>query len=174
MGAYAADRSWSDLMIEQIRQIVGPFLLRPTPFEMDAKQAADLFVFTARDMTIAARVRRPGYADRYPFDFTIRSARDSGAVTELAKVIDGWGDWMFYGHASPENVIHRWYLIDLTSFRAALIRSGRQDGFSLSFTKKSNGDGTHFVSFDLRSFPKSPAILIGSSHPVPRLSEVAA
>jgi hypothetical protein len=31
---------------------------------------------------------------------------------------------------------------------------------------KSNGDGTHFVAFDLRSFPSKPEILIASSHPL--------
>ncbi len=166
MGNYANDRSWSDLMSDQIRQIVGPHLLAPTPMEMDRKQAADLFVFTAKNMTIAARVRRPGYAEQYPFEFTIRSARDSGAKTEMAKIIDRWGDWFFYGH-EKDNIIHRWWLIDLDAFRAALIRHKRIGGVSLSFKQKSNGDGTHFVAYDLRSFPSSPPILIGSSHCLP-------
>ena len=118
MASYASDRAWSDIMLNEIRQIVGPHLLRPTSFEMDCEQAADLFVFTARDMTIAARVRRPGYADRYPYEFTVRSGRDSGATTELAKIVDGWGDWFFYGHANDNDAIVRWWLVDLKAFRS--------------------------------------------------------
>ena len=173
MGSYSENRSWSDLMLDQIRQIVGPLLLRPTPHEMDCRQAADLYIFTGRGMTIAARVRRFGYADKYPYEFTVRSVVQSGAKTELAKIIDGFGDWFFYGHSSPDSVVTNWWLIDLDSFRAALIRDGRF-GFGLGFKERSNKDGTRFISFDLRSFPASPPILIGSSHPLPHNSEVAA
>jgi len=172
--SYQRDRSWSDLMIGQIRAIVGPHLLQPTSFDMDTKQAADLFVFTAKDMTIAARVRRPGYADKYPFEFTIRSARDNGTTTELSKIIDRWGDWFFYGHASETDHIARWWLIDLHAFRAALIRHNRIDGVYLLSSKRDNGDGTHFIAYDLRSFPAHPPILIASSHPLPALQRSAA
>lgn len=163
MSGYVSDREWSDLMIPQIKQIVGPFLLEAASFDVDAKQATDLIVFTARDMRIAARVRRPGYADRYPYEFTIRCKRDSGAETELSKIVNGWGDWLFYGHANVTNWIERWWLIDLHAFRAGLIRSS-MNGTPIKYHDKSNGDGTHFKSFDLRSFPKVPLIIVGSSH----------
>lgn len=103
MAAYESDRRWSDKFIPAIKQIVGPRLLSVTPDEIDCKQAADLMVFTARDMKIAARVRRPGFADKYPYEFTIRARRDSGAETELSKIVNGWGDWLFYGHADAED-----------------------------------------------------------------------
>lgn len=169
---YRGDRSWSDLMVDEIRAIVGPHLLRTTPFLMDAKEAADFYVFKAKDMTVAARVRRPGYADRYPFEVTMRSARDSGTKTELSKIIDGWGDWFFYGHATAENTIDRWWLVDLASFRAGLIRHSLAEN-ALVFHRKANGDGTHFVSYDLRSFPGHPPILVGSSHDLPKCREAA-
>lgn len=156
--AYRIDRGWSDLMCDEIRRIVGPYLLRPTTFELDTKYAADFFVFTAKDMTIAARVRRPGYAARYQFDFTLRSRRDNGAKTELSKVIDGWGDWFFYGHATEDNTIDGWRLIDLQVFRATLIR--RRKLLSKG-REKNNGDGTHFMAFDIREFPEN--LIIGSS-----------
>ena len=162
MGAYATDREWSDIMIPQIRGIVGPRLLKPAPFDLDACEATDLLLFKARDMRIAARVRRPGYADRYPFEFTIRAHRESGAETEMSKIIDGFGDWMFYGHADETNTICRWFLIDLHSFRATLIR--RPAGLKLN--RKDNGDGTHFVAYDVRSFPEHPPLLVASSHDI--------
>ena len=90
--SYQSDRSWSDQFLPQVRAIVGPHLLVPAPFELDAKEATDLMVLRARDMTIAVRLRRPGYADKYRYQFTIRSKRDSGSKTEMAKLLEGWGD----------------------------------------------------------------------------------
>ena len=162
--SYEQDRSWSDQFIPHMRSIIGPHLLVPSSVEVDTKQAADLVVLRARDMTIACRVRRHGYSDRDPFEFPVRSARDSGARTELEKLTDGWGDWMFYGHAAAHGPrIERWMLIDLSAWRAALIRDKDQ----IRFTKKSNGDGTHFVGFDVRSFPSGGGrrpLLIAASH----------
>jgi hypothetical protein len=108
-------------------------------------------------------VRRFGYADRYPFDITMRARRGSGAKTELSKIVEGFGDWFFYGHADQtETRIDLWWLIDLANFRAALIRSS-MNGERLSCGDKNNGDGTYFKWFDLRSFPRTPPILIASS-----------
>ena len=115
----------------------------------------------ARDMRVAARVRRPGYADRYPYEFTIRSRLPSGSETELSKIVNGAGDWMFYGHASAcGQGFDRWWLIDLRAFRAALIRQGPQ---GLRWGNKTNADGTRFTWFDVRSFPAEPALVVAAS-----------
>lgn len=153
---YEVDRRWSDAFIPAIKKIVGPLLLEESSFEVDTKQAADLVILNARDKTIAARVRRTGYADRYPYEFTIRAKRDTGAKTELEKIVDGFGDWMFYGHADKNGVdVSRWMVIDLSGLRAALIRQ------KAPYQKQSNGDGTHFIAFDIRKLPES--CLISSS-----------
>jgi hypothetical protein len=160
---YAEDRQWSDRYIPAIKCIVGPRLLSESPFEVDTRQAADLIVMRARDMTVACRVRRPGYADKYPFEFTIRSKRENGTPTELQKLIDGWGDWMFYGHACESKAeFTKWFLIDLNAWRAAVIRCAVR-GIK-PYAEKSNGDGTHFVAFDLRDMKR---IVIASSHEIP-------
>lgn len=161
--SYEQDRSWSDRYISTIKRLLGPQLLEPAAHEWDTTRATDLTVLRARNLCIAARVRRAGYADRYPYDITLRSARDSGARTELEKIVDGWGDMMFYGHADATgDDFTRWWLIDLHAFRAALIRDRGDD--SLRWSQRSNGDGTHFVTFDLRSFPRRPPIVVASSH----------
>jgi hypothetical protein len=59
MTAYRRDRAWSDAFIPAIKKIVGPYLLEPSSFEIDAQQATDLIVLLARDLRIAARVRLP-------------------------------------------------------------------------------------------------------------------
>jgi hypothetical protein len=128
------------------------------------KEATDLLVLRARDMRIGCRMRRSGFAGRYPFDFTIRSRRDSGAETELSKITEGWGDWLFYGHAGDTHgAIERWMLVDLHAWRAQMIRSDRKAGKPKHMP---NGDGTYFAAFDIREFAAKPQILVASSFDV--------
>ena len=176
---YRDDRSWSDRYLPAIRQLVGPHLLIPAPIELDTQQATDLIVLRARDMMIACRVRRHGYVDIYPFDITLRSKRDSGSRTELEKIVEGWGDWMFYGHAAATgDGIERWYLLDLHQWRREFVREGLRSALKKDakyrgvIQPRSNGDGTHFVAFDVRRFPA--ALVIASSHPVPHIKNEAA
>jgi hypothetical protein len=167
MSAYDSDRAFSDRYIPAIRRIVGPLLLTPAPFDLDTREATDLLVFTARDMRIAARIRRANkYMDRYGYEFTLRAKRDSGATTELSKVVDGWGDWLFYGFGDPSSgEVLNWWLVDLHAFRAALIRH-TANGSILRYGSKDNGDGTYFKWFDVRSFPPRPPILVAGSRPL--------
>ena len=164
--SYSADRRWSDAFIPAIKKIVGPLLLEESSFEVDTQQAADLVVMNARDKTIACRVRRSGYAERYGYEFTIRSQRDSGAKTEREKIIDGFGDWMFYGHAHTDGMnVSRWMVVSLPALRAAIIRK------QAAAIKQSNGDGTHFVAFDVRAIPES--CLVATSFKMERERMVA-
>lgn len=162
------DFNWQLKYLSAVRNIVGPLLLEPAPMELDMREATDLLVLKARDLRIACRIRRAGYADTFPWDFTLRSRRDSGAATELSKITDGFGDWLFYGHAQHNEVpaLSRWFLVDLAAWRAHMIRN-RSD---IKFEQKSNGDGTHFVCFDIRSFPPKPPICVASSHEIERLA----
>jgi hypothetical protein len=166
MGFYLEDRTWSDQFIPAIRQIVGPHLLVPSSMEVDVTQAADLVVFTAKNMLIAARMRRREdkhgriYAEEYPFDFTVRSRRDSGAKTELTKIVSGWGDWLFYGHEVGPGAIGLWWLIDLKSFRLGFAWRNTN---GLVWRLIDNSDGTYGIAFDIRSFPTIPRLLIASS-----------
>ena len=149
--------------------MVGPHLLGETSFEVDATEATDLIVLLARDIRIGCRLRRPGYADAYPYEFTLRSWLRGGAKTELAKITDGWGDWLFYGHAAdePGAQLARWFLVDLHAWRAQQIRSKQRAGHP---AMQVNRDGvTAFTAFDLRRFGNEPPILVASSHAVPTL-----
>lgn len=177
--SYRDDRAWSDRFLPIMRLLIGPHLLIPSSLEVDTQQASDLVVLRGRDMTIACRVRRHGYADRFPWDITIRAKRDTGARTELEKIVEGWADWMFYGHASEDHgAIDRWYLVDLSVWRREFIREGVRSALGRDLHRKrqlrpqSNGDGTHFVAFDVRQFPAD--LVIASSHDVPRSGEEAA
>ena len=157
---YRVNRSWSDRFLPDIRKAIGGHLLSLAPDPLDWHDATDLMMLEARDMRIAARVRRPGYATRYPHQFTLRSRLPSGAETELSKVVNGSGDWLFYGHSNAaETGLDAWSLIDLRAFRAGLIRQAA-NGHQIHSGDRRNADGTWFKWFDVRSFPAEPPIVI--------------
>lgn len=164
-------RNWSQQFIPELSKIVGPFLLRPTTYHHDAKEATDLIMLNARDLRIACRVRREGYADRYPHDFTIRASNDTQYPTELEKIIKGFGDWMIYAHEGTGGTLARWFIIDLDVFRAELIQDGYRDDRLLhrGAIPMENPDGSSFFAFDVRRLP--PNGIIGSSHEIPFFSE---
>ena len=156
--SYVTNREFGDGFLASVRDIVGPLLLEPAPVEMDVGEATDLVVLRARDMRIGCRVRRGGYCEKYPHDFTLRSRVKSGTRTERDKIIDGWGDWLFYGHADAGD-IGNWMIVDLHAFRAAFIR-----GWPVKCGERANGDGTHFYFYDVTTFPPAPAVLVASNY----------
>jgi len=158
------DKRWSDLYIPEVKRIVGPRLLEPAPFEMDVLENTDLLILIARDMKIAVRIRRPEYYVAHPpdypyrYEFTIRSERESGSPTELAKIIQGFGDWFFYGFGGQQPpVLLQWSLLDLEVFRLEYSSSW------IVYNDRNNRDGTHFRSYKARSFRGN--LVIASSHP---------
>lgn len=162
MNAYDANRAWSDRFLPHIKAVVGQRLLEASPDPLDWHAATDLMMLDARDLRIAARVRRHGYARQFPFDFAIRSRLPSGAPTELGKIVNGHGDWMFYGHSNAAGTgLDAWWLIDLRAFRAGLIRKTR-NGYPIRCGDKKNRDGTFFKWFDVRSFPSDPPLVVAS------------
>ena len=167
MNSYKNDREWSDRFLSHVYKIVGPLLMEPASFELDAKQSTDLIVIKARDMRIGVRIRRPGFFDRFPNDITIRSARDTGTETELLKIMKGFGDWMFYGHSDKsEKSLVAWCLMDLNMWRYAMMT----DRYTNQAHRKqiSNRDGTHFVAFDVTKMPQG--VLISSGGPLSNLN----
>lgn len=168
MGTYREDRAWSDRFIPTMKAIIGPMLLEVSDDFKDQKQAADLVILsTVKRLDIACRIRRPGFADRYPGEFTVWSSRASGVPTELSKITDGWGDWLFYGHAADETspAIARWFIVNLVSFRAHLIRQPSLRRTAMSEMSNRDG-GSSFIAVDVRKFPHYPALplLVASSH----------
>lgn len=163
-GNYQADRRWSDQFIPQLRALIGPHLLVPSSLEQDRHEAADLVVLTGRDLTIACRLRRHGYAKKYPNQFTIRSRRDSGITTELEKIRAGWGDWLFYGHIAENNKdIAPWWIIDLSVFRASLSLNELQGVPHYTCDANvPNFDGTLFNAYYVQRFPS--ALVVASSN----------
>lgn len=171
-----SDKQWSDRYVPAICQIIGPRLLVPAPIERDRNEGADLIVLTARNMTFAARMRRPGFVERYPYQFTVRDSRPTGTTTELEKIRQGFGDWFFYGHAGhgAEATIAAWLLLDLAQLRRFFERRpewlSHPDGVGRGTGR--NWDGTTFRWFDARAIASvSPGVVIAARWP--RLEVVA-
>ena len=166
VSSFGVNFQWQAKYLPHIKQIVGPLLLEEAPFELDTQEATDLLVLRARDMRIGCRMRRAGYAERYPWDFTLRSRASNGAKTELQKITEGWGDWLFYGHAEHDEIpcIARWMVIDLAHWRAHMIRNSDS---ILMGTRPNKHDGTKLAWFNASSFPRVPPILVASSHDLP-------
>ncbi len=116
---WTKDKAWSDIYIPEIKRILGPHVLKEASVEDDQQRNTDLIVLCASAIRIACRVRHSNVFDRWPLDITIRCSRPSGIKTELYKIIGGWGDLFFYGHASPvdKGLFRAWCLIDLEKWR---------------------------------------------------------
>jgi hypothetical protein len=163
------DFVWSDHYVPAIQRIigsrVGSSLVEVASFDIDSKEATD-FVVRDRNLRIVARVRsKERYFGAFRHQFTVRSDRDSGVKTELAKIREGHGDWFFYGWGESDNSVVDWCLVDLDVFRGVINCQESREALKVAggCGKQSNGDGTHFAWFKLPLFPEEPSIVIACS-----------
>lgn len=117
MIGWKEDKRWSDRFIPEITSILGQALIGPAPVEEDVHRNTDLMVLKMDNVRIGCRVRRNEYL-RYKDEFTIRIDRPSGNKTEFAKIIEGYGDYFFYGICDEyETNLECYALCDLSVFR---------------------------------------------------------
>lgn len=141
--AVNADWKWADKFLPDIKRILGECLIATAPIEDDAERNTDLIVLKLDAVRIGCRIRRYSYLLRYPDEFTIRAGRPSGAKTELAKIIEGWGDYFFYGFANEtESGLARWTLGNLKVFRLWFNRYMATNHGMLPGIEQFNGDGS--------------------------------
>lgn len=150
MNGWEADKRWSDRFLPEIKMILGLHLIGEPPIEEDCERNTDLIVLKMDPVRIACRIRKNEYYARYPNEITIRSGRPSGAKTELAKIIEGWGNYLFYGFANcDETALAAWRLCDLSALRLWLMRRLWIEK-EMPGTHKKNGDGSStFHAFDV-------------------------
>ncbi len=144
MRKWQADKRWSDRFLPEIKRILGEHLIGEPPIEEDAERNTDLIVLRLEAVRVACRIRKFSYLDRYGGEFTIRSGRPSGVKTEYAKIIEGWGDFFFYGFASEdETELAYWTLGSLGALRLYCgkeLLNGRRPWRS----ERPNRDGSSF------------------------------
>ena len=118
MKDWERDKEWTDRLLPRIKRILGEHLIGSAPVEDDAERNTDLIVLRLDAVRIACRMRTYDYYLRYSDEFTIRAGRPSGMKTELAKILEGWGNYFFYGFASQDKTnLVKWTLGDLNAFR---------------------------------------------------------
>lgn len=141
MRDWGVDKRWADQFTLSVTSVLGQVFIQPASAEEDARHNTDYVVFNLDRVRVACRIRRPEQL-RFHRDFTIRCRRPSGATTELAKVLSGWGDYLFYGFSTQSGDLGVWRIGDLSVFRLwfhreCVRRNGAPPGWL-----KSNDDGS--------------------------------
>lgn len=156
MNGWKEDKAWSDKLLPEIKQILGLYLIGEAPECEDCERNTDLIVLKMEPVRIACRIRRYRYFSSYPDDITIRAERPSGMKSELTKIIEGWGNYFFYGFATEdERRLAGWKLCDLNAFRLYFNRKIIKTGLLPGMERK-NGDGSSvfrvFRAVDIPNF----------------------
>lgn len=116
---WVEDKKWSDKFLIEIKKILGEILISEAPIKEDIYHNTDLMVLELKPYRIACRIRRNYYYKLYSSDITIRSGRPNDTETELQKILNGWGDFMFYGFSNEdETKLKSWTLISLNKLRS--------------------------------------------------------
>ena len=108
------------LLADLVDTVLHPGGASPSDHE-DCKLATDFVIFSRGPAKCAARTRRPDYRERFSNEITLRSWRRGGVRTELAKILDGEGDFLAYAFADPDPTrvtLGLWVVIDLALFRS--------------------------------------------------------
>jgi hypothetical protein len=152
---WESDKSWSDQFLPELKRILGEHLIGEPPVVEDQKRNTDLIVLHMDAVRIAARVRNFYALERWPNEFTIRAGRPSGAKTELAKIIEGWGDYLIYAFVAQDNSrLAAWHLLDLSGFRLWHSRYMATHKGSQPGKPQKNTDGSSdFRAFSLYELP---------------------
>lgn len=158
MKDWEKDKIASDVYLDEIKKILGLYLIGEPPIEEDAERNTDLMVLKMDAVRIACRVRTVGYQEKYDNEFTVRSTRPSGAKTELRKIIEGWGDYMFYGFGDGVN-LSSWHLLDLKVFRSAFLTMVYKRKVPKQKMNHDNSSG--FIPFEINKFPEK--FIVGRS-----------
>lgn len=150
---YKSDRAWGDGFVAQVLTILKTLMAHLAVIEVASdekdKSCATDFEVRLTGGTVAVRLRRPDCGFR---DLTIRSHRDNGVKTELAKIREGHAFRYFYGWTNEQKEIAEWMLIDLDTARTVGLLSKERQA-------RSNGDGTSFISIGIRELDEAGCIL---------------
>ena len=138
--SWQENKKWSDAFIPEIKRALAGVLLCESPVEEDQERNTDLIVLRMEAKRVACRVRRLSYLHKFGDEFTIRATLPSGKKTELAKVIEGFGDYIFYGFAGDDGTLMKWSIGDLNVFRLWFNSRIVNDGGTLPGRLMVNGD----------------------------------
>lgn len=172
MSQWNDDKEWADQFMPEIKRILGLYVIGPAPDEDDRERNTDLIVLNLRPCRIACRIRKYKHLAEYGDQFTIRSGRPNGRKTELTKIIEGWGEFLFYGFADRDDFrLAHWTIADLNVFRIGLLRLILQH-HKMPGIQKGNLDGSStFHAFRWIDFPDIVVASTKLPDPLPAASE---
>jgi hypothetical protein len=152
------DKRWSDRFLPEIKRELGEFLLTEPQVEEDQQRNTDLIVLKMDSVRIACRIRKNEYFQnpRFRHEFTIREGRPNGARTELSKIVEGWGQYLFYGFSNANQTsLEAWHIISLNEFRLWFNRSlVSQKGKIPGFSNNNKDQSSSFRAFSTLDMPE--------------------
>lgn len=153
MEEWKVQKKWSDRFMPEIKRILGETFICEAPEEEDQLRNTDLIILKMDGLRFACRMRKYEYFLKYPNDITIRNGTAYNNVTELTKIIKGYGDYFFYGFSnSEETEIISYKIINLSELRLWLSRNFF-NGTHL-WSQMYNADGTKFLAINTTNFDK--------------------
>lgn len=151
MSTFAEDKGWADKYNPEIKRILGLHLIQIAPLEDDCERNTDMLVPDMLRVAIRVRARK-WWEDRD--EFTIRSSRPEGRLTEFDKIIAGNGDYLFYGHEGDGDKLDGYTILNLRMF-SVWCRSYFEEHRMWPGIQKRNHDGSSkFRIFDWKDLPK--------------------
>lgn len=147
MRNWKQEKAWSDPYIPAIKRLLGEHLIKvPEDVTEDRDRCTDLITLgVPGGARVGCRVRRATYI-RFKSDITIRTQGVRNHYSELHKIMDGWGDYFFYGIAAEKGLtFQHWVIGDLSAFRDWYRR--RVDKGLAAGSPMRNHDGTEFRVF---------------------------
>jgi len=156
MKGWEKNKKWSDRFLPEIKRNLGEYLIGEPPVEEDQERNTDLIVLKMEAVRIGCRVRRYRYLTQYSDEFTLRAGLPSGAKTELTKIVEGWGNYFFYGFCDKNELkLAKWILCDLNVFRLWFNRQLKINAGKVPGISKDNIDNSSFfLAFKTTWLPK--------------------
>ena len=152
-GDWKQNKNWSDKYLTQIKRILGEHFIGEPPIKEDIHRNTDLMVLNMTGLRFGCRVRKEKYYENYKDEFTLRCKVYNGGKTELTKIIEGWGDYFFYGFANESCVFH-WKIGDMKEFRLWFSRRLAKNNGRVPGELRSNHDkSSDFMVFRWPELP---------------------
>jgi hypothetical protein len=145
------DKAWSARFIPQMQRHLAPLLIKVAQPDDDILRNTDLVTLEVDGkVRVACRVRRHEYLSRYGDEFTLRCTRPTGTMTEIDKVLSGWGDYLFYGFAdASESDLATWFVGDLQVFREWVTRYRRKFSDWPGELRRNHDGSSAFMAFSI-------------------------
>ena len=144
---------------QHVQCLLGKYIIKKATPEQDMQLNTD-FQVDSISLSIMSRVRGSECFPDWGMDFIFRAYADGGNQSEYDKMLDGMGQWYFYGfgHPTRPNVVLWYWLFDLDA-----IRYGINNGVTGTIMPNRHNPRDIFIVYNINHFPRDPDIVIGGN-----------